>query len=707
MICFFSNVKEGISMKKILLWVLLVTAIITLVACGGEETATKSETSQETPAVSTTTPTTTQKQEVTTPGNPNAIVTDKYTAIPNEFEWKEDSIDMTAFGFVGSGLSAVRQFDAECNGYQKTYCYLDENGKEIVSTKKELQAMGTVGATVTKDDTAKTGKLVVREIVSKVVSSWASVTAKAGSFLMFDFTTNMEAEYCVTVTAKKADASSSAVYTQDAITVKGESGKYVGVAKCTVPKAVGKTYYINICMDDGSKYPVLASIPVTITAPKYESPYSLVYQGDWEQIKDETYLDRLTELFFTVYPRLYARWGTGSETKVVTFIADVNSEHIAYSQGEKVVIQVDYANRKPEDIGWFSHELTHTVEAYGNKMNYTADKKDGYSGWWRENLATYGGFRYFHWGTAAANVQIKDKNKQSFQNWGYDSYGDAQLFFAYMDDKYPTTDKNGDGKITSDEYGLIDAIHFLVKSNTTGSKYYDTPTDTNSPIGKKVAEVTNGKYACIEDLRKDFEKECENDTWDFIGYRDFRDNFLTENIPNLENPDYPMLESVTPGNKTSPVLTSPVLEGENLALKATVIKRSHETNKQPVSFLLDGDLNTYWQGSDLDDYSYHLKGIPQGVVIDLGAEKTFDTYTLVCRGYASSNKAFNAKEWEVLVSNDGKNFTSIDYQNGNKSDIVSVSLGEVKARYIEIRFFTTDQNNTNNVRIQEFMLFDQ
>lgn len=94
-------------------------------------------------------------------------------------------------------------------------------------------------------------------------------------------------------------------------------------------------------------------------------------------------------------------------------------------------------------------------------------------------------------------------------------------------------------------------------------------------------------------------------------------------------------------------------------------------------------------------------------MIDLGAEKTFDTYTLVCRGYASSNKAFNAKEWEVLVSNDGKNFTSIDYQNGNKADIVSVNPGEVKARYIEIRFFTTDQNNTNNVRIQEFMLFDQ
>ena len=697
-------------MKKLLLCLAVWLALLAFVACGGEAVVTTNTPADSTSAPADSTPTSSTaalsqgvtKPESTKPSEPATVGNENYTAVLNDAVWEDDdSVNMADFTYVGTGLSAVREFDSACNGYKKTYCKVDENGNEVESTKKDLQTLGLVGAVITKDDTAKVGKLVVKEISIKLMSEWKSVTAKGGYYLLFDFTTNLDTAFTVTVTVKEGGNADSALDQQDGITVSGDNGKYTGIAKCNVPRQENKTYYINICLDDGSKYPVVASIPLTTTELQYEGAYSLVFMGDWQLIKDETYRDRLAWLFYSVYPRLYERWGTGSEAKSVTLLLDSSYDGVAAAGGSQVRISTDYANRKPDDIGFLSHEITHLVAKYPGKVIVGSD-----GGWWSENFANYGGFRYFHWGTTAQHVQIPDLSNQKVQDWGYQPYGENKAFFAYMDDKYPTTDKNGDGKITSDEYGLIDAINFLIKANT-GSAYSDNATNTNSPFNKKVAEVTEGKYLCIEDLRKQFEKDCENKTWDFVGFRDYKDNFLTEGINGLADPEYPMLEAAVPGNKTSPVLASPVLEGDNLALNATAVKYSHATTKQPITYLVDGKLDTYWQGSDIDDFSYQLIQVPQGVVIDLGAEKTFNTYTLVCRGYSLSNKSFNAKEWEILVSSDGKNFTSIDYQNGNKADVVSVNVGDVSARYIEIRFFTTDQNNTDNVRIQEFMLFDQ
>lgn len=685
-------------MKKIILTVTLLLLLVALIACQNE-TVTTTETTATSTATSTATDTVTGGNTVP------PIVAENYTAIPNVFEWTTDTVEPD-YSVAGTGTYVIRKFDTQCNGYTKTYLRVDENGNQVATTRKDIQAMAYVGAIITQDDTAKTATIVVSESALKFEAEWQSVSAKGGAYLTFEFTTNMNATFCVTVTTEKGGSSKSAVEMQRGIPVTGDNGTYTGVAKLNVPRTINTKYYVNICFDDGVKYPVAASIPLTTTELWYEGPYTLYFEGDWQLIKDKNYQSKLANLFYTVYPRLYARWGTGSEPKTVRFCADSTYDGIAKAGGDKVTIAVDYANREPEDIGFFSHELTHVVQQYGSKVNYGADVKDGYGGWWRENLANYGGFRYFHWGTTANNVQIKDITQQKMQDWGYQSYGENSPFFTYMDDKYPTTDKNGDGRITSDEYGLIDAIHFLIKSNT-GATYYDTPTATDTPIGQTVARVTGGKYACIEDLRKAFEKECEDGTWAIVGFGKFKDCFLTEGIPYLPDPDYPTVEQAVHGDKTATPLVNPVLEGANLALGARIVKFSDDTTKQPIKYLLDGDLKTYWQATSIEDYSFLLQGIPQGVVIDLGEVKSFNTYTIVCRGYDYANKQQNAKEWEILVSTDGKNYTSIDYQNNQKIDAVSFNVGDVSARYIEIRFYTTDQNNTDNIRIQEFMLFKQ
>ena len=67
----------------------------------------------------------------------------------------------------------------------------------------------------------------------------------------------------------------------------------------------------------------------------------------------------------------------------------------------------------------------------------------------------------------------------------------------------------------------------------------------------------------------------------------------------------------------------------------------------------------------------------------MGQEKEFNTYTLY---NTRSKEGFgNTTEWEVLVSNDGNEWTSVDYQPSNNSAISSFNIGNQKARYIMIK----------------------
>ena len=118
--------------------------------------------------------------------------------------------------------------------------------------------------------------------------------------------------------------------------------------------------------------------------------------------------------------------------------------------------------------------------------------------------------------------------------------------------------------------------------------------------------------------------------------------------------------------------------------------------------LLDGDLETRLQMSRAGNY-YTMTKVSNEIVIDLGAEKTFDTYTLVC--YAPQANQI-AKTWEILVSSDGGNYTAVDYQPENTKDTVSVTFDEVTARYVKIRLFEPDSKKTGITRLAEFMLFD-
>ncbi len=418
-----------------------------------------------------------------------------------------------------------------------------------------------------------------------------------------------------------------------------------------------------------------------------ENEFDAIFIGDWDKVTAPNYKKNLKELFYEVYPRQYTRWGTGSEPKRMYITADKDYDGVAYTLGNSIVISVDWMNSNPVGIGYFSHELTHAVQQYGNVSS---------SGpaWWVENMANYGGFRYYHWATED-NVQVYSANDTSLQDWGYEAYGNNKWFFAYMDAKYPTTkDSNGNVKL-----GLIDSINHMLKANK-GTRYDDNPRDTTTDWNKLVKQITG--YDCIESLRLRYVEELKNGTWAFEGFRYYQDNWITENLPGVSNPTYVMIGEKTHGNIVSRKLDTPVISGTNLCDGATILHTTGQvSSNESAEKLIDGDLNTKWCSKSSSETTFN--GRVHSVKIDLGSKKTFNTYTLY--NTKSKENYANMSEWEILVSEDAKNWKSVDYQVNNDNGISSYDIGTQTARYVQIKIFNPG-DSVGTVRLYEFQLYN-
>ena len=431
----------------------------------------------------------------------------------------------------------------------------------------------------------------------------------------------------------------------------------------------------------------LSEISLKGCALLLENEFEAIFTGDWDKVTATNYKKNLKDLFYQVYPRQYTRWGTGSEPKRMFIVADKGYDGVAYTMGNSIVISVDWMNSNPVGIGYFSHELTHAAQQYGNVTS---------SGpaWWVENMANYGGFRYYHWATED-NVQVYQASDTSLQDWGYQAYGNNKWFFAYMDAKYPTT-KSSDGTV---KLGLIDSINNMLKTNK-GTKYDDNPKDTSTPWSKLVYQITG--YDCIESLRLKYVEELKNGTWAFTGFRYYQDNWITEGIAGVDNPTYPMIGSKTHGSKKAAKLDTAVTSGTNLCSGASILHTSGQTNvNEAAEKLIDGNLDTKWCSRSSSESTFN--GVMHSVKIDLGSKKTFNTYTIY--NTQSKENFANASEWEILVSEDGKTWTSVDYQNNNNS-VSSYNIGTQTARYVQIKIFNPG-DSAGTIRLYEFQLYNK
>lgn len=689
-------------MKKILCLLILVAMLLpTVVGCGSSSVTTADTTGTSPNTTVATTPNTTpESATVTTPKEPEPalpegelVVKPNYTAVLNDEVWTGGSVDTSAYDMSGTGTDIYQYVNTNYKEYKRTYNILEDGVETIYEGTKafsSLKKLGGCGVNFTVDETAKTVLIKVVPQETKVLASWKAVTAKAGAYIRFSFTTNIQSNFCVTVTAEEGGKYANSVYTHEAIEVTSAESGYTGMGQATVPFVSGKTFYINICLDSGG-YPVLASFPLNVIESDYDTAhFQAIFRHDWTYVKDERYMDQIAHHFYTVYPRLYARWGgTGKEPMQIFIDAERSYDGVAAASGTRIFYSVNNLNGGTplKSGGAFTHEMTHLVQ----KFNI------GTLDWFGESMANYGRHRY--WSYEYSYDCVEEKTVQGAVKWNYSPYGDSQLFFSWMDWVYPTLDKNNDGKRTADEYGLLDYIVFQAKA-WTGAKAGDSPTKEGTALNNWVKEKTG--FATMDLLRQEFVKQIESGAFVFTGFRDYKDNFVTENLPGVPQPQYIMHEKMVPTGKTNPILAAAMTTGSNLCVGARVVSAGQSVGSNVVENLIDGNLETRYQATRSSNM-YKMAGVSNEVVIDLGSAKTFDTYTIVSMATQSS---YIVNTWEILVSTDGGNYTAVDYQKGNTEGTVSVTFDEVTARYVKIRLYEPDTKG-GVTRLCEFMLFDQ
>ena len=198
-------------------------------------------------------------------------------------------------------------------------------------------------------------------------------------------------------------------------------------------------------------------------------------------------------------------------------------------------------------------------------------------------------------------------------------------------------------------------------------------------------------------------EELKNGTWAFTGFRYYQDNWITEGIAGVDNPTYPMIGPKTHGSKKAAKLDTAVTSGNNLCSGASILHTSGQTNvNEAAEKLIDGNLDTKWCSRSSSESTFN--GVMHSVKIDLGSKKTFNTYTIY--NTQSKENFANASEWEILVSEDGKTWTSVDYQNNNNNSVSSYNIGTQTARYVQIKIFNPG-DSAGTIRLYEFQLYNK
>ena len=152
-------------------------------------------------------------------------------------------------------------------------------------------------------------------------------------------------------------------------------------------------------------------------------------------------------------------------------------------------------------------------------------------------------------------VQIYNVQTQSsLWNWGWEPYGDgSKLFLSYIDWKFPSVDANGDKKLDVSEYGVIDLVNYTIKTAT--KSFSDHPFDPNTPFNQAVKTATKGVCNTMEEVRQLYEADCKNKVFVFTGFKDYVDNWRTEDLPGIPNPtslDFPTLASAKSPRQSCP-----------------------------------------------------------------------------------------------------------------------------------------------------------
>ena len=132
----------------------------------------------------------------------------------------------------------------------------------------------------------------------------------------------------------------------------------------------------------------------------------------------------LTALFFQCYPKLLERFENPEKPAPRRVSLQFKSEIKVpgYSHGDTVVVSVEWLKQHPQDIGLFTHELTHLVQAYPSSD----------PGWLTEGIADYARAQYGPAKQPGWELPKRLRPDQSYKN----SYGVTAKFLVWLDEKH-------------------------------------------------------------------------------------------------------------------------------------------------------------------------------------------------------------------------------------------------------------------------------
>lgn len=413
--------------------------------------------------------------------------------------------------------------------------------------------------------------------------------------------------------------------------------------------------------------------------------FHVTFDGDWSSVP-EGFREDLEEEFYLVYPRLWARWGTAKTSKHVT-VRPVPQEEIDGSAGRTsypydslrrqssllVRLAVEDINERPHNRATFAHELTHAATKSSTIQKTGAE-------WLRECLADYGSFRYASW----ANEQYLcakhyyQPDDETLRTWRYEAYKDSYWFFAWLDEKYPTS-KTG--------YGLIDSLHLGIQRGEITSDGGPDQSDAN--FNAAVKQVTG--FDNIEQLRQQYVKELDAGTWTFDGFAGFPDNYITENLPGVPNPTYP------------------TRAGFNLCSGTYTYSASGETSPAlAANNLVDGDRSTRWEAAsgDVLDQDSLWSGVQHELCISLGRRPlTFNSYTLYHAG-SQGNSGENTKAWRIRYYDPAQEkWLHLDEVQNNTDDVTTRTFAPVSGSALWLEILDPGGTGDGTVRLYEMELF--
>jgi hypothetical protein len=157
--------------------------------------------------------------------------------------------------------------------------------------------------------------------------------------------------------------------------------------------------------------------------PRTPPPLSLTVEGDIDE-QMAPIAGKLTTLFYEGYPVLLKQFENPDKfaARKIKLVFKKGIKVPGYSHRDTVTVSVDWFAKHPDDLGLFTHELTHLVQAYPNSN----------PGWLTEGIADYARFKYGP-KEKGWNLPRKLRPEQSYKN----SYGVTAKFLVWLDEKHP------------------------------------------------------------------------------------------------------------------------------------------------------------------------------------------------------------------------------------------------------------------------------